>query len=346
MLNDAPASAAVAPLPPFDKRACFVAGPAKSGTTLLVSLLDGHPQLLALPEETAYFPTVLTKYGAAGRRAQFDYLTQRTLANVLFGGQCKWGRRDYSHFPTRTLLERFEQAAFDPANAGRDLLALLMESYAGVLGIPLGRIRHWVEKTPANRDHIERIIERFPDCKILLTLRDPRALLASQILLEQSRQQRRFSIYLTIRHWRTAARLALRQQAENAFGERVMVIGFQRLVEEPEAWMRRVCCFLGIGFCQEMLTPTKMGKLWTGNAADGRAFGAISREPAERWRTFLTQDEIGWVEWHCRELMEELGYQPILKQCGMRHWATPVRGETPREYLKSRLYSLRRWNRA
>jgi hypothetical protein len=345
VLTDA-SPALAAQLQPFDQRACFIAGPAKSGTTLLVSLLDGHPELLVLPEETAYFPTILTKYAPAGRRAQFDYLTQRTLANVLFGGRCKWGRRDYSHFPTRTLLDRFEQAAFDPANAGRDLLAILMETYAGMLGTPLGGIRHWVEKTPANRDHLDPIIRRFPHCKILLTLRDPRALLASQILLEQSRQQRRFSIYLTIRHWRTAARLALRQQAEGAFGDRVLVVGFQRLVEDPETWMRRVCCFLGIDFRQEVLTPTKMGKLWTGNSAAGRPFEEISREPVERWRSFLTQDEIGWVEFHCHELMEELGYQPILKQRRVRHWANPVRGETPREYLKSRFYSLRRWKLA
>ena len=53
---------------PFDQRACFIAGQAKSGTTLLVALLDNHPELLVLPEETAYFPTVLTKYGKRSRR--------------------------------------------------------------------------------------------------------------------------------------------------------------------------------------------------------------------------------------------------------------------------------------
>jgi hypothetical protein len=41
---------------PFEQRACFIAGQAKSGTTLLVALLDSHPELLVLPEETAYFP--------------------------------------------------------------------------------------------------------------------------------------------------------------------------------------------------------------------------------------------------------------------------------------------------
>jgi len=43
---------------PFDQRACFIAGQAKSGTTLVAALLDSHPELLVLPQETAYFPTV------------------------------------------------------------------------------------------------------------------------------------------------------------------------------------------------------------------------------------------------------------------------------------------------
>src|SRR3954466_16087968 len=105
---------------PFAQRAAFIAGPAKSGTTLLVSLLDSHPQLLVFPQETAYFPTVLTKYGARGRRAQFEYLTQKSLANVLFGGPPKWGKHEYQDFPKQKFLSAFEEAAFAPANLERD----------------------------------------------------------------------------------------------------------------------------------------------------------------------------------------------------------------------------------
>jgi hypothetical protein len=331
--------------PAFDQRACFIAGPAKSGTTLLTSLLDGHPDLLVLPEETAYFPTVLTKYASSSRRAQFDYLTRQSLANVLFGGPCKWGRRDYSHFSTRDLLATFEEAAFAPANADRDLLVLLLESYARVLGSSPGRVRYWVEKTPANRDHLGKIFTRFPQSKVLLTIRDPRALLASQIQLEQTRHLRRFSIYLTVQHWRTAARLALAQQAGGRPNERILVVGFRRLLEQPVDWMRKICGFLGIEYRPVLLHPTKIGRQWTGNSSAQRTFQAISTEPVERWRTLLSREEIGWVEWHCREWMEPLGYEPLLSRRALRHWARPVRGETPKEYLKSRLYSWRRWNR-
>ena len=119
---------------PFEDRACFIAGQAKSGTTLLVALLDSHPELLVLPEETAYFPTVLTKYAPCGRRAQFEYLTKQSLSNVLFGGPCKWGKRSYETFPREKFLQTFELTAFDSANAQDDLLVLMVKAYAATLG--------------------------------------------------------------------------------------------------------------------------------------------------------------------------------------------------------------------
>ncbi len=347
LLYDCPPPA-IAPPPPsvlcFDQRACFIAGPARSGTTLLTSLLDGHPDLLVLPEETAYFPTVRTKYGARSRREQFDYLTTRTLSNVLFGGACKWGKRDYSHFPAAEFRRSFEERAFDPVHARCDLLVLLLETYADLLDRPLGSVRRWVEKTPANRDHFDAIFQRFPDARVLLTLRDPRALLASQIQLEQSRRQRRFSVYLTVRHWLTAARLALAQQAGPYPDPRLHLVEYGRLIESPDTVLRKVCAFLGTTHEAAVPTPTKIGRPWAGNSAAGRSFDAVSAEPLNRWRKFLTPREIAWVEWHCRPWMEPLGYEPLFSRRRFTGWTAPVRGETPREYLKSRLYSLRgRW---
>src|SRR6266571_6465184 len=121
---------------PFDQRACFIAGQAKSGTTLLASLLDSHPELLVLPQETAYFPTALTKYGRRGRRAQFDYLTKESFSRVLFGGEPKWRGHEYTGFPQQKFLEMFERVAFEAANQQRDLLALMVKAYGATLGIP------------------------------------------------------------------------------------------------------------------------------------------------------------------------------------------------------------------
>lgn len=338
--RDEPQSSDVSAELPFAERACFAAGQAKSGTTLLMALLDGHPQLLVLPEETAYFPTALNKYGSRGRRAQYNYLTRESLSRILFGGAAEWEKADYADFPMAKFRESFERASFDPTNEQKDLLVIMMETYAAILRVPLDSITRWVEKTPANRRFIPQILERFPRAKLLLTLRDPRAILAAQIALERTRRTREFSVYYCVSHWLQAARLALKTEAGELPG---LTTRYEDLVTEPASAMKRVCEFLDISFAREIvLAPTKLGMLWRGNSASEREFSTITPERADSWREELSEDEIGWVEWHCRDLMGHFGYEPkISRRDLLRHWAQPLREERPKQYLKSRYYSVR-----
>src|SRR5207245_9822324 len=86
----------------------------------------------------------------------------------------------------------------------------MMETYAEMLGIPLDSIVRWVEETPANRRFIPQILERFPQAKLLITMREPRAILAAQIALEKTRKSREFWVYYCFSHGLQAAPLAFR----------------------------------------------------------------------------------------------------------------------------------------
>jgi len=216
---------------------------------------------------------------------------------------------------------------------------LMVKAYAATLERPSYSVARWVEKTPANRNHIPEILRRFPHAKILVTMRDPRAILAAQIALEKTRKTGRFSTYYVIAHWRVAARLARRVRDGEVPG---LVVPYERLVCEPARMMEEVCAYLEIDFDPDIvLTPTKVGQFWRGNSAARINFSQISSEPTTRWRRELSEDEIGWVEWHCRDLMPEFGYEPKLTRRELRYFMRPIRGERPREYVKSRAYSLR-----
>src|SRR5260370_11798717 len=189
-------------------------------------------------QDTAYFTTVLTKYDARGRRAQFDYLTKESWTNVLFGFQAIRGRQDYAEFPKKEFLATFERVAFDPANANRDLLVLMMESYAEVVGVPLSRVKRWVEKTPANRNYVPAILNRFPKSKLLLTMRDPRALLAAQIALESTRKTRRVSGYFVVARLLAAAKFGNKNSDLAIPG---FVVRDQDPEPSPHVWIVKVC---------------------------------------------------------------------------------------------------------
>jgi hypothetical protein len=214
----------------------------------------------------------------------------------------------------------------------------MIESYAAVRRIDLSKVKRWVEKTPANRDHLDAILQRFPEAKILVTLRDPRAIMAAQIALEKRRRTRRFSTYYVAAHWRKAARLARQIRRGTLPG---FVVQYEKLVAETDQTMREVCAYLGVAFSPEMLSPTKAGQPWAGNSAAQTGFTSVSMEPAFRWKNELNDDEIGWIEWHCRDFMPEFGYELQQSKRRIGPWFKPIRGERPKEYLKSRFYSVR-----
>jgi hypothetical protein len=170
-------------------------------------------------------------------------------------------------------------------------------------------------------------------------MRDPRAILAAQIAITEKRERKDFSIYYVIAHWRVAAKLVRRILSGEIGG---LVVRYEDLATDPSTSTKKVCDYLEVAFDPEIvLKPTKIGRSWSGNSAAQTDFTQISREPVSRWERELSEDEIGWVEWHCRDLMLEFGYGPRLKRRSLRHWTKPIRGERPREYLKSRTYSLR-----
>lgn len=314
----------------FDNRAVFIAGQGKSGTTLLLALLDGHPQLLSFPEETAYFPTVLTKYGQSGRPAQAAYLTDTAESRLLFSRDVHGGGRDYSHFPVERMAKLFDTLWKSPEGKDRDLLVLLMEAYARTLEIPLDRIRRWIEKTPANRNHIPAIRSRFPTAKIVLTLRDPRGVLDARLKRERAKKISQLSLFDNVRNWRTAAENALRYgQDPDCF-----VVRFEDLLHKPGHVMRALAGFLDIDFLPCLLEPTKAGAPWSGNSAAKTGFSGINPAPCDRWRTALTPDESGWIERHCGDLMTRLNY-PLLG-AGYGRWWKRLPGESWRSYLRSR----------
>lgn len=302
-----------------------------------MSLFDGHRELLAFPEETAYFPTVRRKYLHAGREAQMRYLMETAESRLLFAAESQKGNRDYANFPRERYRRDFEAAVRDSANAERDLLALMVEGYARVREIPLEGVTRWIEKTPANRYCLPDIRTRFPKARVILTLRDPRAVLAAY-LLRKRRKGLQFSVYDCVSHWRQSAEVALAAPQNTDW---LKVVKFENLVQRPEVEMRAVCEFLGVEFVPSVLLPTKAGEHWRGNSAVKEKFSAVDTAPAERWKTSLKPEEIGWVELHCREWMAALGYEPVGTTEDLRHWARKFPEESWSDFLKGRRHSLR-----
>jgi len=230
-------------------------------------------------------------------------LTKESWTNVLFGFRRCAAARITPNFRNKNFCETFERVAFDPANANRDLLVLMMESYAEVVGVPLERIKRWVEKTPANRNYVPEIFNRFPKAKLLLTMRDPRALLAAQIALESTRKTRRFSVYYVVAHWRAAAKLARKIRAREIPG---LVVGYEDLALDPKNVDAKGVRLSRDRFRSEVvLNPTRSAVRGGAIPRPACVFFPKSAPRRSHAEKRIARRRSRWVEWHCRHLMPE-----------------------------------------
>jgi sulfotransferase family protein len=279
----------------------FVVGCARSGTTLLQSLLAAHPAVLSFPE-TAVFSRLLNggvmrslRFETPGpgiaaaeadpsprasvhRRAQLAYRRTTDLLDKL-------GRRDLEHIlPIRSKSTRE-----------------FADGFVGVLD-RLARDRGkswWVEKSPENLRFVREILELVPGAKFINILRDGRQNVTALYDMACKYPDRFWVKYRdldqAIERWNICVGYTRRLLDV----PEVLVVRYERLVSETEAVLEDVCRFAGLPFTRDMIDRRL--------EAAGRV--VTSREPwkadvltpmrfvvEDKFNELLTADQKAYVE--------------------------------------------------
>jgi hypothetical protein len=272
------------------RRAAFVVGVPRSGTTLFARLLDGHPQLFVLPFEThasvwAGRPDPVTPL--LGRIARFQKLEKGS--------------------PQEQQLERALRARLPGAADLETLLRGTIDALFEQAGSP-PRAEVWVEKTPRHLRVVPELLRIFgPETRVLALVRDPRAVMASR----RTRFERigAGNVRHFAQRWAYADALVRRCQARfPAF----LAIRYEDLVADAEAVMRRAADHLGIAWDPVLVQPTRSGEEWRGNSSFGRGTqSGVSREYLDRWRKELVPEDVARLELLLRDRMRAWGYEPL-----------------------------------
>ncbi|MGH7967634.1 MAG: sulfotransferase family protein [Limisphaerales bacterium] len=325
----------------FNRRGLFLGGCPKSGTTLLLSLLDSHPQLIVLPEETAYLQERRDYAALDGYHAKLRRLLEQTNLRLLAHGRFEPPReasstdaRDYTGFD----FERFGSLANAFINQSwmNDslLLSELIRAYAIVLGSDWRRCVRWVEKTPGNEIFCGVLRELFPDSRLIQLVRDPRAVFASRKRRLLHERVSYTKAHRLVRQWNQCARQIPRLlDCPNQF----LVVRYEDLVSKPQSVLQQICRFAGLDFSPALLKPTRAGTDWHGNSSFRQNFHAVDTTPVDKWRDYLTEQEVWWIELHCRRGMELAGY-PLQTdgRFSLSSWLRPLPGESPQGYVRAR----------
>ncbi len=332
----------------FNKRGLFIGGCPKSGTTLLMSLLDNHPQLVVLPEETSYLEDrprylALKNYqklscaaccrkracnfwtGAGGSRFLIATARMRARTVILITTtSLPWPQR----FINRPWIN--DSLLFFGGGSRAYGLAL---GY-GLLGAALVG---W-KKRPRTESHLDVLNELFPEAKLIQIIRDPRAVFASVKNRIMSQYGSHTKAHRLVRSWNRSAR-EISRLLQDPF--RFLVVRYEDLVRTPRKVLETICRFGGFDFSENMLEPTRAGNGWQGNSAFHKTFSGISTASLDQWKDTLTEEEVWWVEMHCRKGMKLANY-PLQTSAhfSWSRWLKRLPGESLWGYLRGRRGSL------
>jgi hypothetical protein len=246
------------------ERPVFVCGAHRSGTTLMQSLLDGHPELIVLPSEGTY----LASFGYAARErpsvGDVDRFIAEWIARLIDPNgtpHFRLGRSTDERSPTidfcRTLLYWHSRLQAAPSSHARfNLLLALVAAYLAAVA-PTATPRMWVEKTPLNESYAPLLLRSFDQARFIHMIRDPSATFASHYAAYLAEGLKGFNRSETLHAIKPSLRLAARhlRQLEGCY----LVVRYEDLTDNLAQGMERVREFLGIRADPILMTPTAGG---------------------------------------------------------------------------------------
>lgn len=182
----------------------------------------------------------------------------------------------------------------------RDVHVGLLNAFASSQGK-----RRLGEKVPAYFRHLDRLLEWYPDARIIYSVRDPRGVVASHRMLDEP--WARVSDFELIRKWRDRAVTAVQWSGH----PQMKIVRYEDLIADQRGTVASLCRFVDIAVEDAMLSrPLAVGG---GAGAPLEPTGAVATTQVGAWRERLSPAQADVVAYATRFEARALGYDSISK---------------------------------
>jgi Sulfotransferase family len=265
----------------------------RSGGTLLMRLLDGHPECHSIPHELGI------SFGPPGRLIESR---DRAWSTLWFKSLQSYFVEGFRGAPF-LLPPRFHRRLFDARldalaePTERDVLDAWMTGYFNAWLDNQnyhGPRKRWITgfspRLVAERAMLDRFFDLYPDGKLISIVREPKGWYSSarHYSSEWIRLER------ALAYWRSS--LAAVLEAKERLGDRHRILLFSDFLTDTRGTMRLVTDFLGIGLVPQALTPTVNGRPMTPNSSFKLKTTGVSKAPLEQYKTVLSDSEMAVLD--------------------------------------------------
>lgn len=315
------------------KKPIFIIGVHKSGTTLVRSLLDGHPNLFVIPIETHIFKFnghwVDYPYRSnfpenkSVKKIKEEYLgwikkTNNLPANFK-GGEVP------TDWNLRLIKSYFDQ--YGRFTSLKESITSYFEAMAYSMGAD--KKKRFVEKSVENAEFAIDLKNLFPDAKFIHILRNPYANIVSI---------RNFSIGNHYPYIKTIYK-ALYNNYYFLYKNRNIItdykiVRYEDLVKKTKLQMDKIADFLNIPHAKILYKPTNKGKIWPGNSSDNKKYNSVSTRRLSNWKNEITPLECKLINNKFPFILRDYNYNKFVKKS---YWKKNKK-ETIKNYLKNRIF--------
>lgn len=259
----------------------FIVGTQRSGTTLLCQMLNAHPRLYALNEFWDLYEYLSGKD-----------TNQKEMRRILV--------QHLALPPDDPLFP--ESAPGDPFEPFRDT-ELAFDRKLRLLGKT-----RWGIKDPRLTYFLPLFAEHYPQARFVVIIRDPRAVVSSQI----KERWNIANVYAGAILYREE--LKIQKDFQATYPERVHWVRYRDLVERPREELETICEFLGEDFDEKVLNYHQQAPDFYVHGGNQNISRNVDPSFVDGWRKRISVMQASLIESIVGPLMEEYGFERIGKQ--------------------------------
>ncbi len=283
----------------------YIIGNGRSGTTLLNFSLNNHSQVHCSPE----FRFTIAFYKKYHQQYPID--KDALVSDLIRYLNAIYGRARTDNQIWFFNETKFIKALFALGDVNYVEVCKLLSLHLELQKVPPQNVHILVDKNPDYTPYAETLIRLFPETKFIITIRDYRAYVLSN--LENQNNKIVNVVYFALL-WRKFNQEALRLKA--VYPKQVHLHPYETFLAAPKAQMQKLCTFLNIPYEGNLLAHNKKVKINPAQQADANRqvrFSKLSKplntSRVAAWQSRLSAKQIALSELISGSTGKALGYE-------------------------------------
>lgn len=287
------------------KKPIFIVGEGRSGTTTLRNIIAEHPNIWGVDRESYLFVENWPQANPFFKEYENNF--QRLLLSVFVSIK-RVGLNAHKIIRSKALPEDIKNE-LDQFKESVEYAKLKkyfkktekidrFEIFDAISNYYCKKLKknRFIEKTPYHLYCVREILTKYPNAKIIALYRDPRAVCASWLKLDNLKNL--LGVCLS---WNKAMR-EIKELKSELSEDQLKIVRFEDLISEPETTLRSICNFIEEDFTSKLL---ELGNKSNSSYESDRKETGFRVNSLKRWQEVLSNKQVALINLICSKFYSD-----------------------------------------